>query len=449
MNKQVKLARPTAKPKRPLSAFNLFYRFKRQKVLEVLAVAVGTTVDKDTICGLVTVPPGLEYYPASALKMSSPNMLNALRRKNIRKDLEQNMEPRDTKTRAHRKNQGAMNGAMSFVEMGKLMNTSWKSCDDFAKSVFNELSEEGRKRYRQRVQDYNAQSQSLEFDKAMPTFKKKSTKKKLSTKKKIAAKASSLPLLKNGGSANGSLTNETAEITIALTKRSSSKGYKMGSSLTKKDNSAVAPSLLDLLVKPIKGFEMCSSLTKKDNRAVAPSLLDLLVKKDILNEASIRAVSNDNSNFHSSQEILPVIFPNAPKEIEERLIMLRVREIERQLAEERLWSRIRELEDEMSKRNARERLLRSVLDNFISQNKSTAVAPALPNRSFMHDGLWGLVSASMIHPSVQASERAAMLSRMVEAHHAVTPSKRLSSTVSRSNSPESLEGRLNKKQRLD
>mmetsp|Transcript_31390 Transcript_31390/g.58040 ORF Transcript_31390/g.58040 Transcript_31390/m.58040 type:complete len:428 (-) Transcript_31390:246-1529(-) len=419
MNKQVKLARPTVKPKRPLSAFNLFYRFKRQKVLEVLAVAVGTTVDKDTICGLVTVPPGLEYYPASAPIVNSPDMLNALRRKNIRKDLEQNMEPRDTKTRAHRKNQGAMNGAMSFVEMGKLMNSSWQSCDDFAKSVFNELSEEGRKRYRQRVQDYNAQSQSLEFDKAMPTFKKKSTKKKLSTKKKIAAKASSLPLLKNGGSANGSLTNETAEIMIALRKRS-----------------------------PSKGYEMCSSLTKKDNRAVAPSLLDLLVKKDIPNEASIRAVSNDDSTFNSSQEILPVLFPNAPNEIEGRLVMFPVRELERQLAGERLRSRIRELEDEMSKRNARERLLRSVLDNVISQNRSTAVAPALSNRSFMHDGLWGLVSASMIHPSVQASERAAMLSRMVEAHHTV-PSKRPSSILYRSNSPESLEGRLNKKQRLD
>eukprot|EP00579_Thalassiosira_antarctica_P033131 CAMPEP_0202002726 /NCGR_PEP_ID=MMETSP0905-20130828/8496_1 /ASSEMBLY_ACC=CAM_ASM_000554 /TAXON_ID=420261 /ORGANISM="Thalassiosira antarctica, Strain CCMP982" /LENGTH=418 /DNA_ID=CAMNT_0048559713 /DNA_START=57 /DNA_END=1313 /DNA_ORIENTATION=+ len=418
MNKQVKLARPTAKPKRPLSAFNLFYRFKRQKVLDVLAV--GTTLDKAAICGLVTAAPGLEYYPASAPIVNSPDMLNALRRKNIRKDLEQNMEPRDTKTRAHRKNQGAMNGAMSFVEMGKLMNSSWQSCDDFAKSVFNELSEEGRKRYRQRVQDYNAQSKSFEFAKAIPTYRKKSTKKKLPTKKNIAAKVSPLPLLKDDGSADGSVTNETAEIMIALRKRS-----------------------------PSKGYEMCSSLTKKDNRAVAPSLLDLLVKKDIPNEASIRAVSNDNSTFNSSQEILPVLFPNAPNEIEGRLVMFPVRELERQLAGERLRSRIRELEDKMSKRNARERLLRSVLDNVISQNRSTAVAPALSNRSFMHDGLWGLVSASMIHPSVQASERAAMLSRMVEAHHAVTPSKRLSSTVSRSNSPESLEGRLNKKQRLD
>ena len=130
--------------------------------------------------------------------------------------------------------------------------------------------------------------------------------------------------------------------------------------------------------------------------------------------------------------------------------MVRVRELERQLAGERLRSRIRELEDEMSKRNARERLLRSMLDNVICQNSSTAVVPALSNRSTMNDGMWSLVSASMIHPSVQASERAATLSGVVEPHHAGIPSKRPSSTVSESNSPESLEGRpnTNKKQRL-
>ena len=122
--------------------------------------------------------------------------------------------------------------------------------------------------------------------------------------------------------------------------------------------------------------------------------------------------------------------------------MLRVREIERQLAGERLRSRIRELEDEMSKRNARERLLRSVLENVICQNRSTIIAPALSNRSFMYDGLWSLVSASMIHPSVQASERAAVLSRIV------MPSKRPSSILSQSNLPESHEGRPNKNQRL-
>ena len=130
--------------------------------------------------------------------------------------------------------------------------------------------------------------------------------------------------------------------------------------------------------------------------------------------------------------------------------MLRVRELECQLAGERLWSRIRELEDEMPKRNARERLPRSVLNNVISQNMytSTSEAPVLYNRLFMHDGPWSLVSASMIHPSVQASERAAALSRIVEPHHAVMHSKCPSSTVSRSNLPESLEGRPYKKKRL-
>ena len=39
------------KPKRPLSAFNLFYRYKRQKVLE--ALAAGSAVD-DSTCALIT-----------------------------------------------------------------------------------------------------------------------------------------------------------------------------------------------------------------------------------------------------------------------------------------------------------------------------------------------------------------------------------------------------------
>eukprot|EP00581_Thalassiosira_minuscula_P029471 CAMPEP_0183761282 /NCGR_PEP_ID=MMETSP0739-20130205/8334_1 /TAXON_ID=385413 /ORGANISM="Thalassiosira miniscula, Strain CCMP1093" /LENGTH=407 /DNA_ID=CAMNT_0025999399 /DNA_START=95 /DNA_END=1318 /DNA_ORIENTATION=- len=148
---ETKAGKPV-RPKRPLSAFNLFYRFKRQKALE--AIASGTA-DKEAISNLLMAAPGMEHYPSNATKMASLHQLNDLRRQNIRKDLENNLLPRDTRTRAHRTNQRAMNGSMSFLEMGKIMNSSWKSCDDFAKSVFNELAEEGREQYRQRVDEYN------------------------------------------------------------------------------------------------------------------------------------------------------------------------------------------------------------------------------------------------------------------------------------------------------
>ena len=144
------------KPKRPLSSFNMFYRFKRQKVIEL------GKASKDDITALVEAAPGLENCYPPAPQDASPQDINQLRKQNIRKDMENNLEPRDTKSRRHRKNQNAMNGGMSFLELGKLMNTSWQNCDDFSKSVFNELADEGRELYKQRMKKYNDSRAILE-----------------------------------------------------------------------------------------------------------------------------------------------------------------------------------------------------------------------------------------------------------------------------------------------
>ena len=112
-------------------------------------------------------------------------MLGALRRKNIRRDMENNTDARDTRARLHRKDKSSLNGAMNFVELGKLMNTSWKECDEFAKSVFRELAEEGRGKYQQRMKEYQARKRVMDYAKAMATKpkKKKSSKKKTSSTK--------------------------------------------------------------------------------------------------------------------------------------------------------------------------------------------------------------------------------------------------------------------------
>ena len=144
------------KPKRPLSSFNMFYRFKRQKV-----IGLGKA-SKDDITALVEAAPGLENCYPPAPQDASPQDINKVRKQNIRKDMENNLEPRDTKSRRHRKNQNAMNGGMSFLELGKLMNTSWQNCDDFSKSVFNELADEGRELYKQRMKKYNDSRATLE-----------------------------------------------------------------------------------------------------------------------------------------------------------------------------------------------------------------------------------------------------------------------------------------------
>jgi len=104
-------------------------------------------------------PPGLEEYqgtvPAVSMASKSTTTLNDVRKENIKKMIGNNLMPRDTRTRTHRKNQSAMNGTMSFLELGNLVNTSWKSVDEFAKGVFNELADEGREAYRVLMNDYN------------------------------------------------------------------------------------------------------------------------------------------------------------------------------------------------------------------------------------------------------------------------------------------------------
>src|SRR5210317_1721892 len=86
---------------------------------------------------------------------------------------------------------------MSFVELGKLMNTSWKDCDDFAKSVFRDLAEEGRRDYYQRMEKYNAYLSSN------PQAAAAKDAKKNAKKNKLAMKASSLPVVEMKHHASG------------------------------------------------------------------------------------------------------------------------------------------------------------------------------------------------------------------------------------------------------
>ena len=47
-----------------------------------------------------------------------------------------------------------MNGTMSFVELGKVMNASWKGCNELARSVFDDLAKEGWRHYQMRLREY-------------------------------------------------------------------------------------------------------------------------------------------------------------------------------------------------------------------------------------------------------------------------------------------------------
>jgi len=133
-------------PKRPLSAYNLYYRYKRSKILEAIEGGDGSP---DAITRLILADPGLESYPSIGDTMS-PKHVQWLRRTEIRSALLQNLSPKETRSRTHLK----AHGGMSFVTMSKLMCDGWKFIDEFARCVFEELAEEGRKMYRKRVAEY-------------------------------------------------------------------------------------------------------------------------------------------------------------------------------------------------------------------------------------------------------------------------------------------------------
>ena len=160
------------KPKRPLSSFNLFYRFKRQKVIALHHTNnnnddVDDVVDKETITKLVKAEAGMEEYsePGVLPDNITTDEIQSLRRANIVNKMRDNLLPReDTRSRSHRTNKNELNGAISFVELGRLMNSAWKECDAYAKSIFNELSEEGRMVYQERLREYKDYAARMGLD---------------------------------------------------------------------------------------------------------------------------------------------------------------------------------------------------------------------------------------------------------------------------------------------
>ena len=145
----------TTKPKRPLSAYNLFYRFKRAKIVEA---SNSSNDGKDAILQLVMAVPGLEDYAPSTLSSTmSQDEVATLSRSEIRGALLTNLSPNETRKRTHRKS----HGAMSFLDMNKAMVASWKSIDDTTRAVFEELAEIGRRQYHKRVAEYNDQESSM------------------------------------------------------------------------------------------------------------------------------------------------------------------------------------------------------------------------------------------------------------------------------------------------
>lgn len=167
------------KPQRPLSSFNLFYRYKRAVILEMTS---GISTTKEDVLKILSATVGLEDADDAVLQQSSQqqqpppgptNEINIRRRNKVRDALKGKILPQNNGRRRHRKSANSL--GISFSELGKLMTTCWKDVDPYGKDIFEELSEEGRQIYRDQMKKYSKMKPQKDV---MPTAKPKPTKPK-------------------------------------------------------------------------------------------------------------------------------------------------------------------------------------------------------------------------------------------------------------------------------
>jgi len=133
---------PNKKAKRPLTPYNLFFRFHRIKIIQASSSGIN---DRSSILQLVKAKPGLEDTPAVELERMNPSEMHAISRGIVRQEMQDKLLPFDGK-RSHRK----IPGTMGFADMSRLMCDEWKLVDESTKSIFEELAEDGKRLHKER-----------------------------------------------------------------------------------------------------------------------------------------------------------------------------------------------------------------------------------------------------------------------------------------------------------
>eukprot|EP00956_Cyclotella_meneghiniana_P014800 scaffold22318_cov62-Cyclotella_meneghiniana.AAC.1 len=83
---------PNKKAKRPLTPYNLFFRFKRIKIIQASSSGIN---DRSSILQLVKAKPGLEARPAVELERMNPSEIHAISRGIVRQEMQDKLLPFD------------------------------------------------------------------------------------------------------------------------------------------------------------------------------------------------------------------------------------------------------------------------------------------------------------------------------------------------------------------
>lgn len=109
--------KPKDKPKRPLSAYNYFFKEEREKILKILTAEDPLKVEQD--------PEAQDYL--------SEAQIGSLRKEGNK---------------------------VSFEQMGKIIGARWKNIDPDRLAKFSELASEDTERYKKEMQSYNGRQEA-------------------------------------------------------------------------------------------------------------------------------------------------------------------------------------------------------------------------------------------------------------------------------------------------
>ncbi|KAL9178627.1 hypothetical protein ACHAXT_001965 [Thalassiosira profunda] len=398
------------KPKRPLTSFNLFYRYKRQRVLALLASGPAA---KPAIASLVAAPPGVEAVAPAVLATLPPEQQRALQRSAVRRALAGNLTPKAATKRVHRPEAAGMNGALSFVELGRLMNAAWKGCGEETKAIFRELAEEGRGLYQEKVREYDGavarakkegKKRKAEAKRAVGAGGKKQKKRRPSEgkaggKAKKAPKKRAAPSAADDAKVAALLGNDGLSGPLKIPPKKRFRASAPAANLLlKPTHQPHAEAVNTLLLQPTRPLPRPSSLPRSNSKSVSdvelsdesnhglPSAEDQAAAGSIAEylgklagQRAVVAPSPTVLHRHVSPptaalpqlQVRALQSPPLPASssvqsaslqqlsAQEAALRIQVRELESRLAQERLRARVRELELSLAAKEAAERQRRA------------------------------------------------------------------------------------------